>query len=59
MRQTLVIVTQSLDPLNGVVIANEELLPDQAVKVIDLTVGEPDYEMLLKEIFTADSVQTW
>ncbi len=59
MRQTLIIVTQSLDPLNGVVIANEELLPDHTVKVVDMTFGEPDYEALLKEIFTADSVQTW
>lgn len=59
MRHTLIILTQPLDPLNGVVIANEEMLPGQMVKVVDLTLGEPDYETLLKEIFTADSVQTW
>ncbi len=29
------------------------------LKVIDLSSGEPDYRLLLEEIFAADSVAVW
>lgn len=59
MRNVLIILTQSLDPLNDVVTTTEATLPDTRVTIADLTVDRPDYEALLHSIFAADSVQVW
>jgi hypothetical protein len=59
MNKVLLIITTTNDPLNELVISNEESLPNHQVKVIDLTSGEPDYPALLEEIFSSDSVQVW
>ncbi len=59
MSKVLLIITKVNDPLNEVVVANEQSLPNHQVKVIDLTSGEPDYPSLLEEIFSSDSVQVW
>ena len=59
MSKVLLIITKTNDPLNEVVVANEQSLLDHQVSVIDLTSGEPDYRALLEEIFSSDSVQVW
>lgn len=59
MRQVLLVLTQSLDPLNDIVVATEQTLPDTRVEVVDLTVPSPNYQGLLESIFQADSVQVW
>lgn len=59
MRQVLLILTQSLDPLNDIVTGIEPTLPDVRTEVIDLTIDQPDYQRLLTAIFAADSVQVW
>ena len=59
MRRVLLVITQSLDPLNDVVTGAERTLPGVEVEVVDLTVGKPDYRHLLEAIFAADSVQVW
>ncbi len=59
MRQVLLVLTQSLDPLNDVVTATERTLPDAAITVADLTLDTPDYPGLVEAIFAADSVQVW
>lgn len=59
MRHVLLVLTQSLDPLNDIVTAAERTLPETEVTVVDLTVETPDYSGLLNAIFAADSVQVW
>jgi hypothetical protein len=59
MRQVLLVLTQSLDPLNDIVTATERTLPETAVTVVDLTTETPNYPGLLEAIFAADSVQVW
>lgn len=59
MRRVLLVLTQSLDPLNDVVTHVERSLPDTQVEVADLTLEAPDYEALLTAVFRADSVQVW
>lgn len=59
MRHILLVLTQSLDPLNDIVTATERTLPDTDVRVVDLTVESPDYLRLLEAVFAADSVQIW
>jgi len=59
MRHVLLVLTQSLDPLNDIVVAAEQTLPETEFQTIDLTVSEPDYRGLLDGIFKADSVQVW
>lgn len=59
MRRVLLVQTRPGDPLAEVVAANEALLPDTEVRVVDLAFGEPDYAALLKEILAADQVQVW
>lgn len=59
MRHILLVLTQSLDPLNDIVTATERTLPDTDVRIVDLTVESPDYRQLLEAVFAADSVQVW
>ncbi len=59
MRQVLLVLTQSLDPLNDIVTATERTLPETAITVVDLTTETPNYPGLLEAIFAADSVQVW
>lgn len=59
MRNVLLVLTKSLDPLNDIVTAVERTLPDHEVTVMDLTVERPDYGQLLDAVFAADSVQIW
>lgn len=59
MRQVLLVLTKPLEPLNDIVTGTERTLPGVACRVVDLTVDEPDYQHLLREVFAADSVQVW
>ncbi len=59
MRQVLIVLTQSLEPLNDIVTQVEGTLPAVKVEVADLTVDAPDYDALVGRIFQADSVQVW
>jgi hypothetical protein len=59
MRSILHIVTTPDDTLAESIISRQRSLPDQEVKVADLTVPHPDYRALLEVIFTADSIQMW
>lgn len=59
MRRVLLILTQSMDPLNDVVTSAEQALTGHQVEVMDLTVENPDYSRLLNAIFEAESVQVW
>jgi hypothetical protein len=59
MRRVLVLLTQSLDPLNDVVTHVQTTLPDQEVRVMDLTEPSPDYAQVLTAVFESDSVQVW
>lgn len=59
MRHILLVLNQSLDPLNDIVTQVEQRLPEVRVEVADLTVEAPDYEALLAAVFRADSVQVW
>lgn len=59
MRRVLLVLTQSLDPLNDIVTGLEKALPETHVEVVDLTIQTPDYGHLLDAIFAADSVQVW
>ena len=59
MRHVLLVLTQSMNPLNDIVTATERTLPDTQVTVVDLTTDAPDYSALLERIFEADSVQVW
>ncbi len=55
MPRVLHILTRSGDDLAASIIAET---PSDATTV-DLTAPEPDYAMLLDEVFKADSVQVW
>jgi hypothetical protein len=59
MRQILHILTRPEDLPALEVIRSQRGQPDITVKTIDLTVPEPDYKTLLREIFAADSVALW
>ncbi len=58
-RRVLLVLTQSLQPLNDVVTQVQRTLPTYQVEVADLTVDQPDYARLLTAIYESDSVQVW
>jgi hypothetical protein len=59
MRAILHIKTKSDDAMACRLIARQMETPGYQVKVADLTSSAPDYEVLLQEIFTADSIAVW
>ncbi|MBL9136758.1 MAG: hypothetical protein JNK85_12850 [Verrucomicrobiales bacterium] len=58
-RRILLVLTQTLQPLNDIVTQVERSLPGCQTEVVDLTVQDPDYDRLLRAIFASDSVQVW
>ena len=58
MRELLHILTK-MDPLAADLIAHQQALPEQHVKIVDLTQPAPDYPRLLQAIFAADSIAVW
>jgi hypothetical protein len=59
MPTSLHILTCSPDPLAQDIIALQQAGGETVVKVVDLTLPEPDYGALLEAIFAADSVAVW
>jgi len=59
MRVALHILTQPGDTLPREVIAKLRQVPEEEIKVFDLTADNPDYRGLVQEIFAADSVAVW
>jgi hypothetical protein len=59
MRQLLHIVTKPNDALAGMMLENEQSLPNTKVDMVDLTNAKPDYKQLVEKIFAADSIQVW
>lgn len=59
MRAILHIVTRPDDALAAEVIAQQKQEIELAVRTVDLTKSQPDYDQLLDQIFNADSVQVW
>jgi hypothetical protein len=59
MRHTLHIVTKPDDALAREMIERQQSLPDHKIKTIDLSKPSPDYTVVIKEIFAADSIQVW
>jgi hypothetical protein len=59
MRTLLYIVTRPGDALMAEIIGAQQKQPGREVRVVDLTMPEPDYLKLLEDIFDADSVAVW
>jgi hypothetical protein len=59
MRLILHIVTRPGDALAAEVITQQQQQTELAIRMIDLTKSQPDYDQLLTQIFEADSVQVW
>jgi len=53
------ILTKPEDALAREIITLQQVGKKETVKVVDLTGPEPDYEVLLQEIFLADSIAVW
>lgn len=58
-RRVLLVLTQTLQPLNDIVTQVERSFPDCQTEVVDLTGERPDYDRLLQAIYASDSVQVW
>ena len=59
MRTILHILARPEDDLTRDLIAQQQRLPETAVKILDLTNPAPDYNAAVEAIFTADSVEVW
>jgi hypothetical protein len=59
MRWVLHILTKPDDPLAAEIVERQGKNSDLQVRVVDLTVAEPNYEALLQAIFEADSLAVW
>ena len=59
MRTQLHILTRPPARSESELIERIRTEPGLEVRVVDLTVPDPDYPRLLEEIFGADSVVTW
>ena len=59
MRTILHILARPADDLTRDLIAQQQRLPETAVKILDLTTSAPDYNAAVEAIFTADSVEVW
>ena len=59
MRTLLHVLTRSSDPLANKIASLQRADPQVKVETLDLTIGTPDYHLLLEKILEADSVQVW
>ena len=59
MATTLHILTKQNDTLAKDLIAKEKATSIGETQIVDLSVGEPDYRVIVEKIFAADSVQVW
>lgn len=58
MRSILHILTKPEDELTRAVIDAQRALADTSVEVVPLS-ADADYDRLLDQVFTADSVEVW
>ena len=59
MRTVLHIKAATTDALAEAVISAHLNDPSLRVEIVDLKVDEPDYQIALEGVFTADSVAVW
>jgi hypothetical protein len=59
MRRILHILTQPPEPFVAELLSTVRELPEHTVTVVNLSVPNPDYGLLLEKIFEADSIQTF
>jgi hypothetical protein len=59
MRRLLHVLTRVEEPLAMELIERQREQSGCDVEVVELFQPQPDYEVLLKKIFAADSVQVW
>ena len=59
MRSILHLRTKQDDALADEVIQRQQGLAETSVKVIELAADGTDYDMVVREIFAADSVEVW
>ena len=59
MRTLLHVLTRPDDQLANKVASLQSEDPQNKIEMLDLTVKEPNYRLLLEKIFEADSVQVW
>ena len=59
MRAILHIQIQPDDGLAQKVIQLQSQAPAIIVETVDLSAAQPDYDLLVEKIFSADSVQVW
>lgn len=59
MRKVLHILTTPNDSLALEIISTQHRQPDHEVTVVDWTAEEPDCAALVRQIFSADSVEVW
>lgn len=53
------ILTKPDDALAQEIIAHQRQEPENQLEIVDLTQENPDYSVLVDQIFAADSVQVW
>lgn len=59
VKRILHVVTRPMEAPVEQLIRDQGLLPAHQVVIHRLDEGEPDYRLLLKEVFAADSIQCW
>ena len=59
MRTILHILTRPEEELARNLIERQRALPNTQVEVVPLTDAAPNYDELLEQIFSADSVEVW
>ncbi|MBM3903449.1 MAG: hypothetical protein FJ379_15390 [Verrucomicrobia bacterium] len=59
MKIQLHVLTRSLETSKLELLEAIRRQPDLEVRMVDLTVPQPDYRELVEAIFAADSVVTW
>lgn len=59
MHTVLHILTQPDDAFAQEILTRQKGGPEANILAADLTMPEPDYKLLLENIFAADTVETW
>ena len=59
MIRILHILNQPPQAAIDLLIQDQRELPDHEIVVVSLTSTTPDYDLLLNEVFRADSIQCW
>ena len=59
MTRILHILTRPPEPVIDRLIQDQRQQPDHEIVGVSLTSATPDYELLLDEVFRADSIASW